>query len=228
MPSDIGAAGTVKRTFLRAKDIIDQVSGKLNYDDVRADLGLIQSQLVSNINENKSTYTEKEFEDVQKAVQGLFETTDDIMKEAASNDNALARQAKIRSIQLFTSYALANILKNKDRLAVQDIKRAEQITDAFGILKSPTDIIYAYKELSDQLEEALADKIAFADSIGISDATIDKLRFETEGDSAKRERIDKTLDDILDSNLEGYGGLDDLIKLLQFDKLPIVGPAETP
>jgi len=228
IPSDIGAVGTVKRGFLRAKDIIDQVSGNLNYDDVRADLGLIQSQLVSNINENKSTYTEKEFEDVQKAVQGLFETTDDIMKEAASNDNALARQAKIRSIQLFTSYALANILKNKDRLAVQDIKRAEQITDAFGILKSPTDIIYAYKELSDQLEEALADKIAFADSIGISDATIDKLRFETEGDSAKRERIDKTLDDILDSNLEGYGGLDDLIKLLQFDKLPIVGPAETP
>ena len=228
MPSDIGAVGTVKRTFLRAKDIINQVTGKLNYDDVRADLGLVQSQLISNINANRSTYTEDEFEDVQKAVQGLFENTDNIMKEAGSDDNALARQAKIRSIQLFTSYALANILKNKDRLAVQDIKRAEQITDAFGILKSPTDIIYAYKELSDQLEEALADKIAFADSIGISDATIDKLRFETEGDAAKRERIDKTLDNILDSNLEGYGGLDDLIKLLQFDKLPIIGPKDVP
>ena len=50
IPSDIGAVGTVKRGFLRAKDIIDQVSGNLNYDDVRADLGLIQSQLVSNIN----------------------------------------------------------------------------------------------------------------------------------------------------------------------------------
>ena len=114
-------------------------------------------------------------------------------------------------------------MKNKDRLAVQDIKRAEQITDAFGVLKSPTDIIFAYKELSDQLEEALADKIAFADSIGISDATIDKLRFETEGDAAKRERIDKTLDDILDVNLEGYTDIDDLLKLLQFDKIPIVG-----
>lgn len=230
IPSDIGAVGTVKRTFLRAKDIIDQVSGNLNYDDVRADLGLLQSQLISNINENRSTYTEDEFEDVQKAVQGLFGKTDEIMKEAGSEDNALARQAKIRSIQLFTSYALANILKNKDRLAVQDIKRAEQITDAFGILKSPTDIIYAYKELSDQLEEALADKIAFADSIGISDATIDKLRFETEGDAAKRERIDKTLDEILDAELQGYGGIEDVLKLLKFDKLPVVGdylPEET-
>ena len=223
IPSDIGAVGTVKRTFLRAKDIIDQVSGNLNYDDVRADLGLLQSQLVSNINENRSTYTEDEFEEVQKAVQNLFSTTDNIMKEAGSEDNALARQAKIRSIQLFTSYALANILKNKDRLAVQDIKRAEQITDAFGLLKSPTDIIYAYKELSDQLEEALADKIAFADSIGISDATIDKLRFETEGDAAKRERIDKTLDDILDAELQGYGGIEDILKLLKFDDLPIIG-----
>ena len=223
IPSDIGAVGTVKRTFLRAKDIIDQVSGNLNYDDVRADLGLLQSQLVSNINENRSTYTEDEFEEVQKAVQNLFSTTDNIMKEAGSEDNALARQAKIRSIQLFTSYALANILKNKDRLAVQDIKRAEEITNAFGLLKSPTDIIYAYKELSDQLEEALADKIAFADSIGISDATIDKLRFETEGDAAKRERIDKTLDDILDAELQGYGGIEDILKLLKFDDLPIIG-----
>ena len=94
-------------------------------------------------------------------------------------------------------------------------------------MKSPTDIIYAYKELSDQLEEALADKIAFADSIGISDATIDKLRFETEGDAKKRERIDKTLDDILDAELQGYGGIDDILKLLKFDDLPIIGPEET-
>ena len=228
IPSDIGAVGTVKRTFLRAKDIIDQVSGNLNYDDVRADLGLLQSQIVSNINENRSTYTEDEFDEVQKEIQKLFSTTDNIMKEAGSEDNALARQAKIRSIQLFTSYALANILKNKDRLAVQDIKRAEQITDAFGLLKSPTDIIYAYKELSDQLEEALADKIAFADSIGISDATIDKLRFETEGDAKKRERIDKTLDDILDAELQGYGGIEDILKLLKFDNIPIIGPTEIP
>ena len=230
MPSDIGAVGTVKRTFLRAKDIIDQAAGNLDYSEVRADLGLVQSQLMSNINENRSTYTDDEFKDVEKAVQDLFSTTDNIMKEAGSSDNTLARQAKIRSIQLFTSYALANILKNKDRLAVQDIKRAEEITNAFGLLKSPTDIIYAYKELSDQLEQALADKIAFADSIGISDATIDKLRFETEGDAAKRERIDKSLDDILDNadELSGYKGIDDLLELLKFDQVPIIGTTEAP
>ena len=228
MPSDIGAVGTVKRTFLRAKDIIDQAAGNLDYSEVRADLGLVQSQLISNLNENRSTYTEDEFKDVEKAVQDLFSTTDNIMKEAGSSDNTLARQAKIRSIQLFTSYALANILKNKDRLAVQDIKRAEEITNAFGLLKSPTDIIYAYKELSDQLEQALADKIAFADSIGIADATIDKLRFETEGDAAKRERIDKSLDSILDAELQGYEGIEDLLKLLKFDQIPVVGAKDVP
>ena len=74
-------------------------------------------------------------------------------------------------------------------MAVQDIRRAEEITENFKLLGSPTDIIFAYKELQDQLQEALKDKIAFADSIGISDAQINQLRYQVEGDAAKRKRI---------------------------------------
>jgi len=117
---------------------------------------------------------------------------------------------------------LANILKNKDRLAVQDIKRAEEITENFRLLGSPTDIIFAYKELADQLEEALKDKIEFADSIGVSDTAINKLRYEIEGDAVKRQRLDKSLDEFINQALDGYTSIEDLLNKLNFDQLQII------
>jgi predicted nuclease with TOPRIM domain len=105
---------------------------------------------------------------------------------------------------------------------VQDIRRAEEITENFKLLGSPTDIIFAYKELQDQLQEALRDKIEFADSIGVSDAQINQLRFQVEGDAAKRKRIDESLDQFIAQALDGYTSLDDLLDKLNFGELQII------
>ena len=74
----------------------------------------------------------EEYLNLTNTIVSYFENVDKDKKIMAEG-GPLAVQAKLRTIQLMTSYALANILKNKDRLAVQDIKRAEQLTKVFGI-----------------------------------------------------------------------------------------------
>ncbi len=222
-PTITGAPGTIKRTVLRAKDIFDAYAGNLDFSELRTELNLNRQHFMDNIAANKSTYGEGEYEKVIKAANEFFDKQTKIINEGEqTGSKTLEQQAKIRSIQLFTSYALANILKNKDRLAVQDIKRAEEITENFRLLGSPTDIIFAYKELADQLEEALKDKIEFADSIGVSDTAINKLRYEIEGDTVKRQRLDKSLDEFINQALDGYTSIEDLLNKLNFDQLQII------
>ena len=112
-----------------------------------------------------------------------------------------------------TSYALANILKNKDRLAVQDIKRAERLTESFGLLNSPTDIVYAYVELKNQLESAISEKVLAAKTIGIDETQIAALQYQLMGPKEKREQLSGRIDKVLDGiqELEGKEGLDKLL-----------------
>ena len=222
-PSITGSPGTVTRAVLRVGDIFKAYAGKLDFSELRAELGLAQSHFADTMNANRSLYSSpEEFNEVFKAGNELFNKQMKELRGVQGSESTLEQQAKIRSIQLFTSYALANILKNKDRLAVQDIRRAEEITENFKLLGSPTDIIFAYKELQDQLQEALKDKIAFADSIGISDAQINQLRYQVEGDAAKRKRIDESLDQFIAQAIDGYTSLEDLMNKLRFDKLQII------
>lgn len=222
-PSITGSPGTVKRAILRIGDIAKAYAGKLDFSELRADLNLAQQHFGNTMAANRSLYSsDDEFNKVLEAGNKFFEKQMKELRGVQGSESTLEQQAKIRSIQLFTSYALANILKNKDRLAVQDIRRAEEITENFKLLGSPTDIIFAYKELQDQLQEALRDKIEFADSIGVSDAQINQLRFQVEGDAAKRKRIDESLDQFIAQALDGYTSLDDLLDKLNFGELEII------
>ena len=72
------------------------------------------------------------------------------------------------------------------------------------------------------MQEALKDKIEFADSIGVSDAQINQLRFQVEGDAAKRKRIDESLDQFISQAIDGYTSLEDLMDKLNFDQLKII------
>ena len=71
-----------------------------------------------------------------------------------------------------TSYALANLLKNEDRLAVQDIKRAEKATQLFGILQSPEMAIAKYLTLEKNLTDAIANDMKIANTLGIQNDQI--------------------------------------------------------
>ena len=66
----------------------------------------------------------------------------------------------------------------------------------------------------------------FADSIGISDARINKLRLENEGEKEKRERQLKSINAFLDT-LEGDpGSLDELIRRMGLDQIKILEDEE--
>jgi hypothetical protein len=122
-----------------------------------------------------------------------------------------------------TSYALANILKDKDRLAVRDIERAEKLTNVFGILSSPTDIIYAYVELKDQLERALQGKVDLASQVGISDAEIKKLKYQFMGAAGKRQKLEKDIDSILEPLFQDMPSIDELINK-SFGNIQVIEP----
>ena len=140
----------------------------------------------------------------------------------------LAIQAKLRTIQLMTSYALANILKNKDRLAVQDIKRAEQLTKVFGIGSDPTSIINHYIELKKQLTGALEAKFRKGTSMGIGRQTINELKGIAYGQEEVNKSLAKKLDTLLASpNFSTKSGMDELLNVLNFDQIQIVGNEST-
>jgi len=136
----------------------------------------------------------------------------------------LAVQAKLRTIQLMTSYALANILKNKDRLAVQDIKRAEQLTQVFGLTKDPTSIINHYIELKKQLTGALDAKFRKGTSMGIGRQAINELKSIAYGQEEINKSLSKKLDTLLASpNFSTKSGMEELLNVLNFDQIQVIG-----
>ena len=127
-----------------------------------------------------------------------------------------------------TSYALANILKNKDRLAVQDIKRAEQLTQVFGVGKDPTSIINHYIELKEQLTTALEAKFRKGASMGIGRHTIKELKAQAYGQTEINKSLSKKLDTLLASpNFDSKSGMDELLKVLNFDQVQVIGNQST-
>ena len=211
-PSLIGTVGTVKRFGARAADILAQATGQLDFDELRQQLSDTEEHFFANIERNKSTYSEDDFEELLETGNDLFgKLRKDLGK--MGGEGTLQQQAKIRAVQLMTSYALANILKNKDRLAVQDIKRAERLTESFGLLNSPTDIVYAYVELKNQLESAISEKVLAAKTIGIDETQIAALQYQLMGPKEKREQLSGRIDKVLDGiqELEGKEGLDKLL-----------------
>ena len=222
-PQEISAVGSLQRLYLVGKDILAQAGGELDYSSLRAQLNGIEEQFDAKMAMDKSMYTEKEFEKLLKAGNRLFKTAYDEMDTAKTETGTLERQAKLRAVQLMTSYALANILKDKDRLAVRDIERAEKLTNVFGILSSPTDIIYAYVELKDQLERALQGKVDLASQVGISDAEIKKLKYQFMGAAGKRQKLEKDIDSILEPLFQDMPSIDELINK-SFGNIPMIEP----
>ena len=222
-PQEIGAVGSLQRLYLVGKDILSQAGGKLDYSQLRAQLNGIEEQFDAKMAMDKSMYTDKEFEKLLQAGNRLFKKAYDEMDTAKTETGTLERQAKLRAVQLMTSYALANILKDKDRLAVRDIERAEKLTNVFGILSSPTDIIYAYVELKDQLERALQGKIDLASQVGISDAEIKKLKYQFMGAAGKRQKLEKDIDSILEPLFQDMPSIDDLINK-SFGNIQVIEP----
>ncbi len=112
------------------------------------------------------------------------------LENLTSTDEDIKLQALLESYSLLSTYALAQSLKDKDRLAVADIQRAERqlgnITSLTS-LKSPKAIIAQYAAINDHMNKKLIELRESAPGKGVKltdlDAEIDKkFGFETQKD----------------------------------------------
>jgi len=224
-PELIGQKGTVMKAFRKTGDIIKQWTGQLDYSTLMQQIDQAETDALidAETQRDQDEITGEEYLTLTNTIVSYFDNVDKdkaIMEEGGP----LAVQAKLRTIQLMTSYALANILKNKDRLAVQDIKRAEQLTKIFGIGGDPTSIINHYIELRKQLTSALEAKFRKGTAMGISQNTIKELKAVAYGQAEINKSLGKKLDTLLASpNFDTKTGLDELLKIMNFDQIPVIG-----
>ena len=226
-PSLIGSPGTIQRTAAIAGDILESYLGKSKFSDLRTELEASKEQFLveQKMRLDDGEISEEDYNEAIKSADNFFNKgLDQIKKGLAEGEGTdLQLQAKLRTIELLTSYALANILKDKDRLAVRDIERAEKLTNQFGLLTSPTDVISRYLVLEQQLVNSIQNDIKIAENIGILPGDIidyNEAATLTNFESDKKNAEFRTnLEAIIGSDPEL---LNKFIDQLGFDKLKVI------
>ena len=186
-PDDFASYGTLKEFLLSAKDISIQWAGDVTLQGLRTQLYDQQQHLSDQVKQQvkEGIMSQEEGEETleigRALAKRLHNEIGDVEKLDDKPESTLARQAKMRAIQLLTSYALANLLKDKDRLAVRDIERAEKLTNVFGLFKSPTKVYNAYLELESQLRAQLESKLREAETLGLNPTEVKKMRSDAFG-----------------------------------------------
>ena len=183
-PELIGSKGQLTMGWDATVDIIKSHFGAQTFEKYFADFARDKSQFMDNqkiakeeaakLNpDGKLTKDQVEFFDKEMS-DGLAWWSEGRDALAASMDKStdLQIQAKLKTTELLTSYALANLLKNEDRLAVQDIKRAEKATKLFGWTTSPEMAIAKYLTLEKNLTDAIDADMKQANILGIKNDQI--------------------------------------------------------
>ena len=225
-PGLIGSKGSLVEFALAGKDIFQQYFGQTSFETLNNQYKEGKSQFETDVNARLKAgeITEDEAQTELEAGKSYF---DKIKKElgnvTSAETDTLRQQASLRAIELLTSYALANILKDKDRLAVRDIERAEKLTGQFGFFKSPTKVIAQYLVIKKELEESIRKDLGVAESIGIMPDQI--FGYDKIMDLSKQKELDnlkgfeKNLNTIIDNSV---GDLDNVSNQL-FQNIQIVG-----
>ena len=229
-PQLIGSPGTLQSAFLQAGDILKSYFEKSTYDDIskgnREYKAHLQSEINARVESGELTKEEGEAEMASvNAEGGFFDRLADqmnIMSDKKSS-TTLQQQAALKATELLTSYALANILKDKDRLAVRDIERAEKLTNQFGLFKSPTAVISQYLVIKKELEQSIQDDLNVAESIGI--LTDDIANYESIAELSKvklgeqNKLFEENITKIIEANPDDLGPVTDML----FGNIPIIG-----
>jgi len=229
-PQLIGSPGTLQSGFLQAGDILKSYFEKSTYDDIskgnREYKKHLQSEIDARVEAGELTEEEGIAEMNRATGEGGFFTRLADQMNVMGDANAsttLQQQAALKATELLTSYALANILKDKDRLAVRDIERAEKLTNQFGLFKSPTAVISQYLVIKKELEQSIQDDLNVAESIGI--LTDDIANYESIAELSKvklgeqNKLFEENITKIIEANPDDLGPVTDML----FGNVPIIG-----
>ena len=97
---------------------------------------------------------------VDEKIDNIFKKIEALGDDLESSSEKIQAQALLETLELLSTYSLAQTLKDKDRLAVADIQRAEKrLGGTVGYLpfydNNPTEIITAYKVVNDKFKNRL-------------------------------------------------------------------------
>ena len=97
---------------------------------------------------------------VDEKIDNIFKRIEALGDDLESSSEKIQAQALLETLELLSTYSLAQTLKDKDRLAVADIQRAEKrLGGTVGYVpfydNNPTEIITAYKVVNDKFKNRL-------------------------------------------------------------------------
>ena len=145
-PELIGVEGGLNKIILRAGETLKIATKSKDYKDTIKKLK-IDSQ--NNFMDFKQTYGVED--GVDEKMAGIMKDIDDAIPDLDNPNEKIQAQALLKTLSLLSTYSLAQVLKDKDRLAVADIDRAEkELGDIFGLIpildKPPLEILTSYRE----------------------------------------------------------------------------------
>ena len=154
-PDLIGPFGGWTKLTLRVGEVFKQATGSKDYKEAvlkLADQERQNFQAFSQYGEVEDAAAEK----MDSIFNKITEKADDL----DSANETIQAQALLETLELLATYSLAQTLKDKDRLAVADIARAEQrLGGTIGMIpffdRNPQEIITAYMAVNKKFQNRL-------------------------------------------------------------------------
>jgi len=155
-PDLIGPTGGWTKLTLKAGELLKMGTNSKSYRETIAKLADNER---TNYEEYKAMGGLVE-DGVDEKIDNIFKRIEALGDDLESSSEKIQAQALLETLELLSTYSLAQTLKDKDRLAVADIQRAEKrLGGTVGYLpfydNNPTEIITAYKVVNDKFKNRL-------------------------------------------------------------------------
>ena len=155
-PELIGPQGGWKKLTLKAAELLKMGTNSKSYRESIAKLA----------NSERANYQEYKAmgglvdEGVDEKIDNIFKKIEALGDDLDSTSEQIQAQALLETLELLSTYSLAQTLKDKDRLAVADIQRAERrLGGTVGYIpfydNNATEIITAYRVVNDTFKNRL-------------------------------------------------------------------------
>lgn len=154
-PDLIGVQGGWKKLTLKFGELASIATGSKSYKETILKL---KDREETNF-QNYKAFGEVE-EGVEKKLRGIFSKIEEKAQDLDSATEEIQAQALLETLELLSTYSLAQTLKDKDRLAVADIERAEKrLGGTVGYVpfydQNPLEIITSYKTINETFKNRL-------------------------------------------------------------------------
>ena len=145
-PDLIGVEGGLNQLILKSGELLKIATKSKDYKEAITKLKI---DAENNFTDFRNTYGVDE--GVDKKMSKILSSIDKELPKLEDENEKIQAQALLKTLSLLSTYSLAQVLKDKDRLAVADIDRAEkELGDVIGKVpffsKNPLEILTSYRE----------------------------------------------------------------------------------